>query len=121
MESRKTKWGNWKVTAEGANWKQKILEIDPGKFTSLQYHQQRSEVWVVVSGVAEFYYQKTDGENGTTFYTSTAFPTETLYIPLGSVHQIRNPHPEEPLIISEVQYGNCFEEDIIRLEEGNNQ
>ena len=49
------RWGNYRVldykqTKEGISSLVKRLQIDAGKSISYQYHSERSEVWIIVSG-----------------------------------------------------------------------
>lgn len=80
----------------------------PGDETSLQLHYHRSEHWIIVSGTAEV----TIGET-VRIYTEN----ESVYIPLGTKHRIKNPGTI-PLVFIEVQSGPYLgEDDIVRLED----
>jgi mannose-1-phosphate guanylyltransferase/mannose-6-phosphate isomerase len=71
-------------------------------------HHHRAEHWVVVRGTAEV----TCGEK--TFLLSE---NQSTYIPLGTVHRLRNPG-KTPLEIIEVQSGAYLgEDDIVRFED----
>lgn len=103
----KRPWGTWELLAMGPGYKVKRLVIQPGHRLSLQYHQGRSEHWVVVQGVA------------TVIRDDEVFelhPNESCYIPVRCRHRIANEGPE-PLVIIEIQYGMCDEDDIVRLED----
>jgi mannose-6-phosphate isomerase len=100
-------WGAWELLGEGPNYKIKRLVIRPGHRLSLQYHHRRSEHWVVVQG--EALVQRGDE-------TLHLKPDESCYIPVRVAHRIANPGPE-PLIIIEVQFGHCREDDIVRIED----
>jgi mannose-1-phosphate guanylyltransferase/mannose-6-phosphate isomerase len=101
-------WGNYM----GDRFQVKRILVNPGASLSLQMHYHRAEHWVVVSGTAEV--TRDDevmllGEN------------ESTFIPLGSVHRLRNPG-RVPLEIIEVQSGAYLEEDdIIRLQDTYNR
>ncbi|WP_084177106.1 phosphomannose isomerase type II C-terminal cupin domain [Labrenzia sp. DG1229] len=43
-------WGRWKVVEAAPNFTLKTIEVNPGQRLSLQYHNHRSEHWVVVAG-----------------------------------------------------------------------
>ena len=74
--------------------------------TSLQFHNHRSEHWVVVSGTGEL---SLDNKSLSLKHGQSAF------IPIGSVHRVRN-SGNEPLVLIETQYGEiCSENDITRL------
>lgn len=74
----------------------------------MQLHYHRSEHWIIVSGTAEV----TIGET-VRIYTEN----ESVYIPLGTKHRIKNPGTI-PLVFIEVQSGPYLgEDDIVRLED----
>ena len=86
----------------------KRIIVTPGDETSLQLHYHRSEHWIIVSGTAEV----TIGET-VRVYTEN----ESVYIPLGTKHRIKNPGTI-PLVFIEVQSGPYLgEDDIVRLED----
>jgi mannose-1-phosphate guanylyltransferase/mannose-6-phosphate isomerase len=101
-------WGWYDCIDEGARFKVKRIQVDPGASLSLQRHQQRAEHWVVVKGTAEVIC----GEK-----TITLTENQSTYIPLGHVHRLSNPGTT-PLEIIEVQSGSYFgEDDIERFED----
>lgn len=101
-------WGWYESLAVGPRFQVKEIMVKPGGVLSLQSHKCRSEHWTVVSGVAEVTVDddvKMLGEN------------ESVYIPLGAVHRMANPH-EEDMHLIEVQCGSYLgEDDIIRYED----
>jgi len=105
-------WGSYDSVDYGKRFQVKRITVNPGASLSLQMHYHRAEHWVVVSGTAEV--TRDDevmllGEN------------ESTFIPLGSVHRLRNPG-RVPLEIVEVQSGSYLEEDdIIRLQDSYNR
>tara|TARA_R110000822_G_scaffold40711_16_gene110552 strand:- start:135 stop:1535 length:1401 start_codon:yes stop_codon:yes gene_type:complete len=105
-------WGSYDSVDYGERFQVKRITVNPGASLSLQMHYHRAEHWVVVSGTAEV--TRDDeiillGEN------------ESTFIPLGSVHRLRNPG-RVPLEIVEVQSGSYLEEDdIIRLQDNYNR
>jgi len=46
-------WGYYENLASGPGYLVKRIVVDPGKRTSLQWHEDRGEDWVVVSGSGE--------------------------------------------------------------------
>ncbi|MCS7311589.1 MAG: phosphomannose isomerase type II C-terminal cupin domain [Acidobacteria bacterium] len=100
-------WGTWELLGMGPDYKVKRLVVRPGHRLSLQYHHYRSEHWVVVQGEALV---QRDGE---TLYLK---PDEGCYIPARVAHRVTNPGAE-PLVIVEVQFGHCREDDIVRIED----
>ena len=101
-------WGWFETLEESASYKVKRIQINPGKSISLQRHQQRSEHWVVVKGVATII--KDQKKFNLTKNQST-------YIEKNQIHQIENT-TDQILQIIEVQSGNYLgEDDIERLED----
>ena len=43
-------WGMFYVLIENSKFKIKKIEINPGHRLSYQYHNKRSEVWIVIDG-----------------------------------------------------------------------
>ena len=101
-------WGTYTVLEEGPGFKIKRIEVKPGGILSLQMHRQRSEHWVVLSGVAGV----VNGERELTINVN-----ESTFIPAGARHRLHNPG-EEPLVIIEVQTGDYVgEDDIVRFDD----
>lgn len=101
-------WGNYDSIDMGERFQVKRIVVKPGAALSLQKHHKRAEHWIVVSGVAEV----TCDEN-----VFELRENESTYIPLGSVHRLRN-RGTEPVELIEVQSGSYLgEDDIVRLED----
>jgi len=98
-------WGFFQVLAEGENYVVKKLVVRPGHKLSLQVHRLRSEHWVVVQGEAKV----TVGDE-----VKLLGGGDHIYVPKGVQHRLENPGPTD-LVVVEVQYGICREDDIIRL------
>ncbi len=103
-------WGNYAVLEDDPEgFKIKRIEVAPGARLSLQSHKQRSEHWVVVSGIATV----TNGEE-----VITVHKNQSTYIPIGAKHRLEN-RGSEPLHIVEIQVGNYLGEDDIQRYEDN--
>lgn len=101
-------WGSYESLAVGSRFQVKRITVNPGAQLSLQMHYHRAEHWVVVSGTAEI----TNGDS-VGLYTEN----QSTYIPLGTVHRLKNPG-RVPLVIIEIQSGSYLgEDDIVRLED----
>ncbi len=101
-------WGSYDSIGVGERFQVKRIVVKPGASLSLQKHQHRAEHWVVVSGVAEV----TCDERVFDLYEN-----QSTFIPLGSVHRLRNRGPD-PVELIEVQSGGYLgEDDIERLED----
>jgi mannose-1-phosphate guanylyltransferase/mannose-6-phosphate isomerase len=99
-------WGKYTVLDVGPSFKIKSIVVKPGQSLSLQMHRQRSEHWVVVSGIAEVTIDDTVG---------LVHPNQSTYIPIGAKHRLRNAQAIE-LVMIEVQCGDYLgEDDIVRF------
>ena len=101
-------WGSYECLAKGIRFQVKRIIVNPGEQLSLQKHYHRAEHWVIVSGTAEI----TNGDMIEIFTEN-----QSTYIPLGTVHRLKNPGIV-PLIIIEIQSGSYLgEDDIIRIKD----
>ncbi|MDC0092732.1 mannose-1-phosphate guanylyltransferase/mannose-6-phosphate isomerase [Alphaproteobacteria bacterium] len=101
-------WGKFENLFDDIHCKVKRLIVNSQKRLSLQYHNFRSEHWLVVNGTATVYL---DGK----YITLTE--GQSIDIPLQSRHYIENKEKKD-LIIIETQLGSYFgEDDIIRLDD----
>ncbi len=101
-------WGFYEGIHLGDRHQVKHISVNPGSVLSLQKHFHRAEHWVVVRGTAIV--TRDDEELMVT-------ENESVYLPLGCVHRLRNPG-KVPLSIVEVQTGAYLgEDDIVRLED----
>ncbi|MEK6778164.1 MAG: phosphomannose isomerase type II C-terminal cupin domain [Candidatus Deferrimicrobiota bacterium] len=101
-------WGYYVVLSESDDCKVKRIVVHPGKRLSLQRHRRRSEHWHFVKGEGLV---TRDGEQ------IPVKEGDSLDIPLGSLHRIRN-LGQSDLVVIEVQRGEYFgEDDIERVED----
>lgn len=101
-------WGSYEVLAQGTRFQVKRIIVNPDAVLSLQLHHHRAEHWVVVSGTAKV----TVGDEVVLLRED-----QSTYIPLGTVHRLKNPG-KIPLEIVEIQSGSYLgEDDIVRLED----
>ena len=101
-------WGGFEVLQQDNQCKIKRLYIFPHEKTSLQIHQQRSEHWLIESGIAKI----TLSERG--FYATAG---KKIDVDQGMLHRIEN-ESNEMLVIFEIQYGKYLsEDDIIRIDD----
>ena len=101
-------WGKYTNLFEGKGFLIKELNVKPQGLLSLQKHFHRSEHWLITQGIAKITLNKK------TFLKKRH---ETIFIPLGSIHRIKNNH-KIPLKIIEAQVGTILKEtDIVRLED----
>ena len=91
-----------------SGYKVKKIVVNPQKRLSLQSHNNRSEHWVIVSGIGKV-------QVGNNVYTITK--NESVYIPVKEIHRIENVG-YNLLEIIETQVGEYLgEDDIIRYED----
>lgn len=101
-------WGRFEVLRDEADFKSKVIRVEPGRRLSYQAHRHRAEHWVIVRGRAEV---TLDGR------LLHLGPGDHVYVPRGARHRIANPG-EEPVLFVEVQLGTYFgEDDIERFED----
>ena len=48
--SEKRPWGEFFIIQETISYKIKRIEVNPGQRLSYQYHNKRSEVWIIIQG-----------------------------------------------------------------------
>lgn len=106
-------WGHYRTMVLTDSFQVKEIVVKPGAQLSLQMHHHRAEHWVVVQGTAEVTQSEGHGDtqNLKSFLLSE---DESTYIPLGTVHRLKNPGVI-PLKLIEVQTGSYLgEDDIVR-------
>ena len=101
-------WGKYTNLFEGKGFLMKELYIKSKGLLSLQKHFHRSEHWLITQGVAKITLNKKN------FLMKK---NETIFIPLGAVHRIKN-NFKKPLKIIEAQVGSILKEtDIVRFQD----
>lgn len=100
-------WGGFQNLFEAAGFLVKLIEIAPGHRISLQRHFKRDEFWIVVEGEGVF---ELDGE------VRTVAAGAMLRVGVRQAHRVGN-RGDVPLVILELQKGECSEDDIERLED----
>lgn len=101
-------WGCYETLVLSDRFQVKRIVVKPGQQNSLQMHYHRAEHWTVVSGTAEV----TIGDS-----VKLLTENESIYVPLGIKHRIRNPGTI-PLVFIEVQTGAYLgEDDIVRFQD----
>ena len=105
-------WGRFYVLHDEPQYKLKRIEVDPGERLSYQYHNKRSEVWIIVKGVGTV---TIEGEVKKYSYG------ESVIITKGKKHRIENKGKDKVVFI-EIQTGKYFgEDDIVRIEDDYNR
>ena len=105
-------WGKYDSVDNGHRYQVKRITVKPGASLSKQMHYHRAEHWVVVSGTAVV---EVNGKK------SILSENQSIYISIGSKHQLLNPG-KLPLEIIEVQSGSYLgEDDIVRFDDKYNR
>lgn len=105
-------WGYFKIISEEESHKMKYIKVLPKHRLSYQYHEKRSEIWIIIEGEAHVLI---NGEEN--FYKYG----DVVEIPKGSKHRVEN-KSDSDLIFIEVQTGTYFgEDDITRIEDDYNR
>ena len=101
-------WGAYETLSKGNGFKIKILEISPKEKISLQYHNERSEFWIILEGIADVQLEDK---------IIRLNKDEEIFIPKGSKHRVENCGHKQLKII-EISLGEYIEEDdIVRIED----
>jgi mannose-1-phosphate guanylyltransferase len=98
-------WGGFQNLFGSKDFLVKLVEVAPGHRLSLQRHFKREEFWIVVSGNGVF---ELDGVE------RAIFPGDMMRVGLKQTHRVSN-RESIPLLILELQKGECREDDIERL------
>jgi len=85
----------------------KRIVVNPSSQLSLQTHSNRGEFWFVTSGTGFMVYND---------LRKNLKPGDSIEIPIGFVHCLVN-NGNEDLVVYEMQYGICSEDDIVRLDD----
>lgn len=106
-KSSERPWGRFRTIHDERGVRIKIIEIDPGEATSVQYHRFRSERIFVVEGEL---IATVDGAK------RTCVRGDVVHIGVYIVHRLEN-RSERPCRLVEIQMGTPDESDIVRIED----
>ncbi len=105
-------WGKFAILRDEEHFKSKIISVDAHSQISYQSHAKRTENWIIVQGRGEVIL------NNATILVRAG---DSVQIPLGAKHRIRNTG-DKVLEFIEVQTGSYFgEDDITRFEDDYNR
>lgn len=99
-------WGNFRQFTHNSPSTVKIISIKPNTSLSLQYHNNRTEFWKILSGHPVV----TTGEQKIKANPGDEFKIEKL-----QPHRLEA--EDETVQVLEIAFGNFDESDIIRLED----
>lgn len=100
-------WGKFRRYPHESAGSIKIITVEPGGRLSLQYHENRAELWVVLDPGLEI----TLGDR-----TWRPAPNEEILIPRRAPHRVRNAGAA-PARFMEIWIGRSSEADIVRLQD----
>jgi mannose-6-phosphate isomerase-like protein (cupin superfamily) len=101
----KRPWGGYSILRENSNFWVKKLFVNAGARLSLQSHEHRNEVWMVLSGTisAQIGDEHQEVNVG-----------ELVFVPVGTKHRITG---LTEAVVLEFAFGKVLEKDIIRYED----
>ena len=100
-------WGWWQSIFKGPGYLAKVINVKKGEQLSLQYHNHRSETWIIASGEGEVF------ANGIWQKARTG---KCIHIPVKGTHRIKADKTD--LVLIEVQFGDKIsEDDIVRIKD----
>ena len=112
IENMERPWGAYFILDKNPLYKLKRIEVNINSRLSYQYHEKRSETWVVIDGGGIV---TIDGK------TKEIGKGDVIIIPKKSKHRVENTS-DKKLIFIEVQTGTYFgEDDIVRIEDDYNR
>lgn len=100
-------WGAFQQLVHNEQVTVKIITVQPGHRLSLQRHQNRGEMWVILDHAMHIEIDDREWD---------AVPGEQVWVPDGSTHRLSN-RLDGPCRILEVAYGDFDEADIERFED----
>jgi mannose-6-phosphate isomerase-like protein (cupin superfamily) len=106
IKNDKRPWGFFRQFTENEPSTVKLINVDAGHRLSLQYHNKRSEFWVVLSGNPLITVGKKE---------KRANAGDEFFIPLKANHRIEG--TEENAQILEIAFGDFDENDIVRIDD----
>jgi len=102
-------WGEFYGWDAGKNWKLKTMYLKRGGKVSMQYHEHRSEHWMLVEGDAQVVLQHADGKT----HKTEMKKGEVMFVDAHHAHQLSS---KGGGIIVEVSLGDFDENDVVRVE-----
>ena len=100
-------WGRFEQFTHNLSSTVKVITVRPGGTLSLQYHNKRDELWVVLDPGAQV-------EVGDQLLKPE--PEDTIFIPRRTPHRL-SAIGEQPTRILEISLGEFDEYDIVRLQD----
>ncbi len=105
-------WGTYKVLDKSDKHWVKVLTLFPDQSISLQYHLDRSELWLCLEGEGKYKHGKTIGN----LSSHSIYPGISVSIKVGDVHRLTNTSFTN-LVVIEIAQGVVDEKDIVRIQD----
>ncbi len=105
-ESIERPWGSFKQYAHNEPVTVSLMSVLPGQRLSLQRHERRAELWIVLDEGAAVQV------NGDTLYPRAG---EEIWIPRGAKHRLSSTGPAVRVL--EVAFGEWQQDDVMRFED----
>jgi len=102
-------WGEFYSWDAGKAWKLKTIYLKRGGKVSMQYHERRSEHWMLVEGDAQVALLQADGS----MQKNSMNIGEVMFVGTKQAHQISS---KQGGVIVEVSLGKFDENDVVRVE-----
>lgn len=100
-------WGRFRSYPHQLASSLKIITVNPGGCLSLQYHNRRSEYWIILDEGLEITLANKSWQPR---------PGEEIFIPAKTPHRLKAIGPA-PVRVMELWLGESGEEDLVRLED----
>ena len=101
-------WGEFYGWDAGKNWKLKTIYLKKGAQMTMQYHEHRSEHWMLVDGDAWVVTQNSSGQSN----SINMKKGEVMFVDAGQAHQLSS---KRGGVLVEVSLGTFDEQDVIRV------
>lgn len=102
----KRPWGAFEQYAHNESVTVSLMTVEPGQRLSLQSHEERAELWIVLDEGAEI---EVDDE------LTRPRAGEKIWIPRGARHRLASAGPRVRVL--EVAFGDWRQEDIVRYQD----
>lgn len=103
-------WGREKIIEHNKKYALKILEVDPGKRLSLQYHKEKHETMYCLYGRGILYLTTPDSMEESIYMS----PGKYITIKPGDIHRLEAAK-NSPLVIMEASSPEL--DDVVRIED----
>jgi len=115
QQTVKKPWGSYTDHYRTEKVVFKLINVNPNSQLSLQSHEGRQEMWVVLEGECVCHLDGFGGVGQVDLREG-----DHIFIPANAKHRLSN-ESETVCTVAEMQFGKCSEDDIIRYEDDYNR